>query len=61
MHLARSEFEDAINLGYLKPDEIQLLLVDDGSTDGTREMLKDQLTGLFSETIVLGTDENFGK
>ena len=61
VHLARSEFEDAINLGYLKPDEIQLLLVDDGSTDGTREMLKDQLTGLFSETIVLGTDENFGK
>lgn len=39
----------------------EVIVVDDGSTDGTREILKEQVEGQLPEVIVLYHDKNKGK
>ncbi len=47
--------------GVLDPHEIELIIVDDGSTDATAERAAEVLPGLFDRLQVLRIDRNAGK
>jgi len=58
---AKQELEFAILQGVIEPEAAQLILVDDGSTDDTSNLLQSELGGLFKETVVLRSPFNQGK
>ena len=57
----RSTLPDLLQRIIAVPIEKEILIVDDGSTDGTRELLKSEIDGKTPDVRVLYHDANRGK
>jgi dolichyl-phosphate beta-glucosyltransferase len=53
--------KDALTSGILCPHTTELILVDDGSTDGTGELTQELLTPMFRRLRIIRLDHNAGK